>query len=386
MNLQAVYSATNALQSLTTSNFDVILIDRQLIESDGSQMDGLELAKHIQEIFPELNLILLTPINIILNENDNANLACFGDYITKPISASKLYQAFCNIFSEKVPTIPQDATNTSTQAPFASDEILRDENFAKCYPFKILVVEDNPVNQKILLLMLENLGYKAGSTENGQKAINAFLDQAYDLIFMDIQMPIMNGLTATKSIRQLPSQQPWIIGLSANAFSESRESAMSAGMNDYLTKPLKTTSLIAALQRIPQHQHLAIHSQPPVDLSILSNLEDSVGTQNLDELINVYLEHSAKAIATMKEAFQTQDFVKIEAHNHSLKGGSATFGAAQLFSSCQALQSICKKLIKSSAHTEEDISKIASLLENIEDQYNYVYQTFQSRGGSSPVL
>ena len=386
MNLQAVYSATDALQSLTTSNFDVILIDRQLIESDGSQMDGLELAKHIQEIFPELNLILLTPVNIILNENDNANLACFGDYITKPISASKLYQAFCNIFSKKVPTFPQDATNTSTQAPYTSDEILRDENFAKCYPFKILVVEDNPVNQKILLLMLENLGYKAGSTENGQKAINAFLDQAYDLIFMDIQMPIMNGLTASKSIRQLPSQQPWIIGLSANAFSESRESAMSAGMNDYLTKPLKTTSLIAALQRIPQHQHLAIHSQPPVDLSILSSLEDSVGTQNLDELINVYLEHSAKAIATMKEAFQTHDFVKIEAHNHALKGGSATFGAAQLFSSCQALQSICKMLIKSNAHTEEDISKIASLLENIEDQYNYVYQTFQSRGGSPPVL
>jgi CheY-like chemotaxis protein/HPt (histidine-containing phosphotransfer) domain-containing protein len=386
MSLQAAYSATDALQLLTISNFDSILIDRLLIESDGSQMDGLELAKHIQEIFPELNLILLTPVNIILNENDNANLACFGDYITKPISASKLYQTFCNIFSEKIPTIPQDATNTSTQAPFASDEILRDENFAKCYPFKILVVEDNPVNQKILLLMLENLGYKAGSTENGQKAINAFLDQAYDLIFMDIQMPIMNGLTASKSIRQLPSQQPWIIGLSANAFSESRESAMSAGMNDYLTKPLKTTSLIAALQRIPQHQHLAIHSQPPVDLSILSNLEDSVGTQNLDELINVYLEHSAKAIATMKEAFQTQDFVKIEAHNHALKGGSATFGAAQLFSSCQALQSICKKLIKSNAHTEEDISKIASLLENIEDQYNYVYQTFQSRGGSSPVL
>ncbi|WP_434685163.1 PAS domain-containing protein [Pseudanabaena minima] len=387
MNLETVYSATDALQSLTTSNFDVILIDRQIIESDGSQMDGLELAKHIQEVFPELNLILLTPVNIILNENDNADLACFGDYITKPISASKLYQAFCNIFSEKVPTFSQETTNTSTQALYASDEILRDENFAKCYPFKILVVEDNPVNQKILLLMLENLGYKADSTENGQKAINAFLDQAYDLIFMDIQMPIMNGLTASKSIRQLPSHKPWIIGLSANAFSESRESAMKAGMNDYLTKPLKSTSLIAALQRIPQQQHLVIdHSQPPIDLSILSTLEDSVGTQNLDELINVYLDHSAQAIATMKDAFQTQDFVKIEAHNHALKGGSATFGAAQLFSSCQALESICKMLIKSKVHTEEDISKIASLLKNIEDQYNYVYQTFQSRGGSSPVL
>ena len=385
MSVQAAYSATDALQFLTTSNFDAILVDRQLIESDGSQIDGLELAKNIQEIFPDLNLILLTPINVILNEGNNVNSVYFGDYITKPISVSKLYQAFCNVFiSKKARTFPN---HISPQPLYESDEILGDENFAKCYPFKILVVEDNPVNQKILLLMLENLGYKAEATENGQKAINAFLDRAYDLIFMDIQMPIMNGLTASKSIRQLPIQQPWIIGLSANAFSESRESAMSAGMNDYLTKPLKSTSLIAALQRIPQQQHLVIdHSQPPIDLSILSNLEDSVGTQNLDELINVYLDHSAQAIAIMKEAFQTQDFVTIEAQNHALKGGSATFGAIQLFSSCQALQSLCMMLIKSNAHTKEDISKIASLLENIEDQYNYVYQTFQSRGFNSLVL
>ncbi|OYQ64506.1 hypothetical protein B9G53_11280 [Pseudanabaena sp. SR411] len=385
MSVQAAYSATDALQFLTTSNFDAILVDRQLIESDGSQIDGLELAKNIQEIFPDLNLILLTPINVILNEGNNVNSVYFGDYITKPISVSKLYQAFCNVFiSKKARTFPN---HISPQPLYESDEILGDENFAKCYPFKILVVEDNPVNQKILLLMLENLGYKAEATENGQKAINAFLDRAYDLIFMDIQMPIMNGLTASKSIRQLPSQQPWIIGLSANAFSESRESAMSAGMNDYLTKPLKSTSLIAALQRIPQQQHLVIdHSQPPIDLSILSNLEDSVGTQNLDELINVYLDHSAQAIATMKEAFQDQDFVTMEAQNHALKGGSATFGATQLFSSCQALQSICKMLIKSNTHTEEDIIKIASLLENIEEQYNYVYQTFQSRGFNPLML
>jgi len=389
MRVQAAYSATDALQSLTTSSFEAILIDRQLTESDGSQIDGLELAKHIQGIFPELNLILLTPVNIFLNENDHANLACFKDYITKPISVSKLYQAFCNVFnvSEKVTTFPQAITNISSQSLYASNEILRDENFANSYPFKILVVEDNPVNHKILLLMLENLGYRADSVDNGQKAINAVSSQAYDLIFMDIQMPIMDGLTASKNIRQLTTQQPWIIGLSANAFSESRESALGAGMNDYLTKPLKTTSLIAALQKIPQHQHLVIeHSQPPIDLSILSNLEDSVGTQNLDELITVYLEHSAKAIATMKTAFQTQDFVKMEAHNHSLKGGSATFGATQLLSSCQALQSICKMLIRSNAYTEEDISKIAILLENIEDQYNYVYQTFQTRGFNPPML
>ncbi|MEA5488405.1 MULTISPECIES: PAS domain-containing protein [Pseudanabaena] len=387
MRVQAAYSATEALQSLTTSSFDVVLIDRKLKESDGSQIDGLELAKNIQEIFPELNLILLTPVNINLNENNNIKLACFRDYITKPISVSKLFQAFSNVFSRKATTFPQCITNVGSQSLYTSDEILKDENFANCYPFKILVVEDNPVNHKILLLMLESLGYRADSVDNGQKAINAVSNQAYDLIFMDIQMPIMDGLTSSQSIRQLAIQQPWIIGLSANAFSESRDSALGAGMNDYLTKPLKTTNLIAALQKIPQHQNLVIdHSQPPIDLSILSNLEDSVGSQNLDELITVYLEHSAKEIATMKAAFQTKDFVKMEAHNHALKGGSATFGATQLLISCQALQSICKMLIKSNAYTEEDISKIAILLENIEDQYNYVYQTFQTRGFNPLML
>ncbi|MFM7601212.1 MAG: PAS domain-containing protein [Pseudanabaena sp.] len=384
MRVQAAYSAAEALQALTTSSFDVVLIDKQLKEADGSQIDGLELANNIQQVFPELNLILLTPVNINLNENNNVKLACFRDYITKPISVSKLFQAFSNVFSGKATTFPQCITNMGSQSLYTSDEILQDENFANCYPLKILVVEDNPVNQKILLLMLESLGYRADSVDNGQKAINAVSSQAYDLIFMDIQLPIMDGLTSSQSIRQLPTKQPWIIGLSANAFSESRNSALSAGMNDYLTKPLKITSLIAALQRIPIQQNPIIdHSQPPIDLSVLSSLEDSVGTDNLDELINVYLEHSAQAIATMKSAFQTKDFGKMEAHNHSLKGGSATFGATQLSSSCQALESICKILIRSNTHTEEDINKIAILLENIEAQYNYVYQTFQTRSFDS---
>jgi signal transduction histidine kinase/DNA-binding response OmpR family regulator len=380
MNIQAAYTATDALQLLTASNFDAVLIDRQLVEADGSEIDVLELAESIQEIFPDLVLILLTPINVVLNENTNSSY--FRDYITKPISTSKLYQSFLNVFTnQKAITFIDQNPQCIPQPLCEIDNILGDENFAKCYPFQILIAEDNPVNQRILLLMLENLGYQAEIVDNGQRAVNNFLSRSYDLIFMDIQMPIMNGLNATRSIRQTPNHQPWIIGLSANAFSESRDSALNAGMDDYLTKPLQTKSLIAALQRIPQQQHLFVdHSQAPIDLSTLASLEDSVGTENLDELINVYLEHSASAIARMKKAFTKQDFVTIEAENHVLKGGSGTFGAIQLCSSCQTLQSICTKLIKSKEHTNEDVAKIASLLNNIEEQYNYVYQILMLRG------
>ena len=380
MTIQAAYTATDALQLLTASNFDAVLIDCQLVEADGSEIDVLELAESIQEIFPDLVLIILTPINVVLNENTNSNY--FRDCITKPISTSKLYQSFLNVFTnQKAITFIDQNPQYIPQPPCEIDDILGDENFAKCYPFEILIAEDNPVNQRILLLMLENLGYQAETVDNGQRAVDNFLSRSYDLIFMDIQMPIMNGLNATRSIRQTPNHQPWIIGLSANAFSESRDSALNVGMDDYLTKPLQTKSLVAALQRIPQQQHLFVdHSQSPIDLSTLASLEDSVGTENLDGLINVYLDHSASAIARMKKAFTKQDFVTIEAENHVLKGGSGTFGATQLCSSCQALQSICTRLIKSKEHTNEDVAKIASLLNNIEEQYNYVYQILMLRG------
>lgn len=375
MNIQAAYTATEALQLLTTFDFEAVLIDRQLVENDGSEIDVLELAKSIQEIFPDLHLILLTPINGVLNENNN--FSCFKDFIIKPVSTPKLYQAFLNVFTNQKSTtfFPQNP-----QPSCETDNIVGDENFAKCYPFQILIVEDNPVNQRILLLMLENLGYQADVVDNGQKAVNNFLSRSYDLIFMDIQMPIMSGLDATKSIRQTPNHQPWIIGLSANAFSESRDSALNAGMDDYLTKPLQIKSLIAALQRIPQQQNIVVdHSQHHIDLSTIKNLEDLLGAEDFDKLIDIYLEHSAQTIARMKESFRKKDFTAIASENHDLKGGCGAFGAIQLSRSCQALQSICKEMIEAKEYAHEDVTKIASLLNNVEEQYNYVHQILQSR-------
>jgi len=390
MPIQTVFSATDALQLLITSNFDAAIIDRTLTETDGSQIDGLELARNIQELFPLLNLLLLAPLDAV-NTERSINHSVFSEIITKPLSTSKLYQAFVNIFTEQrhkpVLSLAQESAKTSA-----------DLSFAESYPLKILVVEDHPVNQKILLLMLEGLGYQAEGVDNGQQALNACLKQTYDLIFMDIQMPIMDGLTASQQIRQLPHRQPWIIGLSANAFTESREAALSAGMNDYLTKPLQSANLVTILQQIPQHQSqnqsqnqsqqqpqpsspsiitaITAPDEPPINVSTLANLEESIGTQNLHELIAVYLEHSTKAIATMRSAFDRQDFVAIEAENHALKGGSATFGAMQLYRSCQALQTLCKRQIKASEYNIEDITQIAEFLEMIEVQYEYVHQIF----------
>jgi CheY-like chemotaxis protein len=302
----------------------------------------------------------------------------FTACITKPISASKLHQAFINIFAPKSPTTLTDNPLTDIPLTHSLSTPMLDINFAQQYPFQILLVEDNLVNQQILLLMLEKLGYVCEAVDNGLEAVKAMEHQSYNVIFMDIQMPIMDGLKASRNIRQLSISQPWIIGLSANAFTESRNAAASCGMDDYVTKPLQTESLMDALQRVPAH-FISKPSAQILDLTTLANLEDSIGASNLTELIMVYLDHSANAIANMKEALENQDLIALESENHSLKGGSATFGATQLASFCQALQSISKNCINSNNCTNTDLATITNILNNIETEYNRVFNAFQSR-------
>jgi PAS domain S-box-containing protein len=230
MIVQPAYSEVEALQHLERLEFDAILIDRNL-----QSIDGMELARNILDIFPTLPIILLTPI--LANEIPIANR--LAGHLTKPITSAKLYQAFLNVFSIVPPQPP---------SPLYTAQL--DSDFAIKHPFQILIVEDNSVNQQILLLMLERLGYQGDAVGNGLESVNALERQSYDLIFMDIQMPVMDGLTACKHIRQLAGRNPWIIGLSANAFKESRDTALLAGMNDYLTKPLKIEELISILQRV----------------------------------------------------------------------------------------------------------------------------------------
>ncbi|WP_126385328.1 PAS domain S-box protein [Pseudanabaena sp. ABRG5-3] len=377
MSVQSAHSAAEALQLLTEYDFDLVLIDRYL-----SEVDGLDLAKHIQDIFPELNLILLTSAK----DSPKSISVSFSSTIIKPITASRLYQSCIDIFTDSVAEITNQDLNIS----------ILDKNFANQYPFQILVVEDNPTNQQILLLILEKLGYIGKAVSNGLEAIQSLEHQFYDLLIMDVQMPIMDGLTTTKNIRQKTEQHPWIIGLSANAFTESRNLAFAAGMNDYLTKPLQAEDLVAALKRVGirsatntshsiQNTHLALHlekksaNQSAIDLTVLNNLEKVTGKAFLSTLIGEYLEHSEKAIAKMKASLITKDIINIETANHSLKGGSGTFGANTLCNYCKELQALCHQ-IRKNPHppSDEDINRIGNLIHNIEKEYDHVSQAFQA--------
>ena len=370
IDTQVASSVNEALQLMNLCIFDAVLIDIQL-----GEVVALDLARTIQDFFPTINLVLLTTVSA----STHSSSVLFADTITKPLSASKLYQTFINLFTMKD---PKPSTYSSISS---SSSVTLDENFAKCYPFEILVVEDNLVNQQILLLLLENLGYEAKAVENGLEAVKALTNEAYDLIFMDIQMPIMDGLTASKNIRQLPDRHPWIIGLSANAFSESRNAAVSAGMDEYLTKPLQIESLIAAMQGVPQHlipnpaNPISKPAHQSLNLATLTSLENMIGAEDLSKLINTYLEHSAQVIPNMKAALKNKDFVAMESENHSFKGGSSIFGATQLVDFCQELQSLCKSYIQSNNYTNEYIAKVESILQQMEVEFDHVSQEFQDR-------
>jgi signal transduction histidine kinase/ActR/RegA family two-component response regulator len=117
---------------------------------------------------------------------------------------------------------------------------------------RLLIAEDNPVNQRVASRMLQRLGYKSDVVENGRLAVEAVERETYDVIFMDVQMPELDGLEATRRIKARPGQTPWIIALTAHALEEDRKQCLAAGMNDFLSKPVQLTELTAALERMPK--------------------------------------------------------------------------------------------------------------------------------------
>jgi len=206
-----------------------------------------------------------------------------------------------------------------------------------------------------------------------------------------MQMPVMDGLSATQNIRKLPIIQPWIIGLSADAFTESRDAALSAGMNEYLTKPFRTEDLLEALQRVKKYAPTAIASEvltesvasEPVserlNMQTLKSLEDSIGTENLSRLIDNYIQHVRIAIAKMQTALSKNDFATVDAENHALKGTSGSFGASELFKLCQSLESLCKICMDSEDSSVTDSQEIAIAIQNIDNEYKQVCQALKSK-------
>ena len=211
--------------------FDIALVDMQM-----AGLGGAPLADQIRRSGgATLPLIgLLTPG---LREAPHPEM--FTASLTKPIKASRLYDALIDAVAE---TVRPARVHVVTPAG---------ERLADRHPLRVLVAEDNGVNQKVALAMLRHLGYRADLAADGVEAVEAVRRVPYDVVFMDLQMPELDGMDATRQIlaEHPPGRRPRIVALTANAFDEDRDACLSLGMDDYLSKPLKTELLEAALQR-----------------------------------------------------------------------------------------------------------------------------------------
>jgi signal transduction histidine kinase/DNA-binding response OmpR family regulator len=214
-------------------HFDLAILDLQMPE-----MDGIMLAREIRKMHPEesLPIILLTSLG---RREIGVDELHFAAYLVKPLKPSALYDALASIFARSlISPKPQPAKGVI------------DAELGKRHPLRILLAEDNQVNQKLALRILEQMGYRADIASNGLEAIESIERQTYDVILMDVQMPEMDGLEATRQIvARWPQGHPRIIGLTANALEGDREQCLAAGMDDYISKPIHVEELVDALER-----------------------------------------------------------------------------------------------------------------------------------------
>jgi CheY-like chemotaxis protein len=215
--------------------FDLAIIDMHM-----PGMDGLELARAIRKAAPQLPLVLFSSLG---RKEAGDTEGLFSAYLAKPLRQSQLFDTLAGLL----------ALDQAPREPVARVQPRLDLQMATRHPLRILLAEDNVVNQKLALRLLQQMGYRADVASNGIEAIESIERQTYDVVLMDVQMPEMDGLEASRQITaRLPQgQRPRIVAMTANAMQGDREECLAAGMDDYVTKPIRVEALVSALLDTP---------------------------------------------------------------------------------------------------------------------------------------
>lgn len=313
--------AINILQLAAAQSrpYEVALIDMQMPE-----IDGLTLGEQIKNnpAIANIPLIMLTSTNQ-RNEVQKALNIGFASYLVKPVKPSRLLDTIMNILGSQATQIKIE------QAIINSPQVTKSK-------LRILVAEDNLVNQKVALKQLQNLGYEADIAANGQEVLQLLETISYDLILMDCQMPVLDGLQTTREIRCQEYRQPIIIAMTANAMKEDQQSCLEAGMNDYLSKPVNKEKLASVLEHWSQS---ILPKNINLDWQHLHQLSEN-NTEFERELLQIFVEDSLLHLAATKAAIASRDFQKIATEAHHLKGASANIGAIPMQQAADKLEEL----------------------------------------------
>ena len=325
--------------------FDLALLDMHM-----PGMDGEELGRRIKgdSTLASLPLVMLTSL---CERGEAARLkeAGFAGHLTKPLRQSQLYHCICVALGRQT-ALPECALSAPPEAPALGEGPRR--------KFRILLAEDNITNQRLALVLLEKMGYRADAVANGREALHSLCQIPYDLVLMDCQMPEMDGYEAARAIRDPQSKVlarglP-IIALTACAMQGDREVCLQAGMNDYLTKPMRPKELAEVLERwlgtSSSASEPASEAPAPADPISSGVFDESVLLASLmgdssmaGGICESFIREATRQITGLQEAVNTGDAVGVAQRAHSLKGSSANLGAPLLRATAAELERLARE-------------------------------------------
>ncbi len=342
--------------------FDAGILDMHMPE-----MDGVALAQAIRErpAGTTLPLILFTSLG---RREARAEEAGFAAYLNKPIKPSQLFDALITVLAEQPVHVAQ-------RGPARSD---LDPEMASRHPLRILLAEDNVVNQKVALRLLGQMGYRADVAANGLEAIDAVERQTYDVVLMDVQMPELDGFEASREInRRWPGERrPRIVAMTANAMEGDRELCMAAGMDDYVAKPIRVEELVAALGRCRPRGEAGARGASEhggggapeaaggvIDRAAFDRLTATMDGAFVAELIDTFIADARQLISALRKALTEADRDGFRRAAHSLKSTSESLGALGLATLARELEILGQK---------GGLNEVGDRIERVAGQYELV--------------
>ncbi|MBE9092815.1 response regulator [Tychonema sp. LEGE 07203] len=355
----------------------------------------------------------------------------FSAFLTKPLKQSQFYNVLLQVFGYVAGKsgrgeVSNVATLTSGLKYFENSQeqhraqrtpaVLRQvasnsasQDAANSSQIRILLAEDNVVNQKVATHLLDRIGYRADIVANGLEVLEALKRQSYDVVLMDVQMPQMDGLEATRRIcREWPAnKKPRIIAMTANAMQGDREKCLEAGMDDYITKPVRREELAIALSQCqPLHRdefdavvelnnpdiadtvgsedtrHSIVQpvANSPINFQVLQSLrelDDDEDPDFLGELIKIYLLDAPQHLETIKEAIFFGDADSLKLASHTLKSSSANLGAVSFSEVCKELEYMGRVAVESGGEQVFDARRARDRLLEAESEWEKVRAAFE---------
>ncbi|WP_143536940.1 PAS domain-containing protein [Rubricoccus marinus] len=330
----AVPSGPDALRALDNEEpFDLALLDMQMPE-----MDGLDLATIMSaRPGPTPVMMLLTSINRKVSLRERAEEIGVARVLYKPLKPSVLYHALVDVFAS-TPSASLEASPTASPEAATVDTTLR-----------VLIAEDNAINQRVALRTLGRLGLTADAVANGAEALAALHARPYDVVLMDIQMPEMDGLEATRRLRQeLPEErQPYVVALTANAMQGDREACLEAGANEYVSKPIAHAALVSALgaaTRLGDPPPAPEAGPNPDVLELVQDMRarllEQIGEDDpefMRELVGAFSERVGGTVENLRASVAAGSREGIGDAAHSLRGVALAMGMDRLASVATAM-------------------------------------------------